>query len=187
MGRWAACSVSQQRGFRIPAVAIGILWADGLRHRVDFVNLVVTAIHIKIEAHGKEMLVVEGIHLRGHQSAVFALTRQRRRQQNPGQLHLVLDGAVLIEVPVKAVFIIVDSGEKGEDETARSPHIHLVSSPVRMLPEHAEVLFMEADRIFRHRHLTATVGEHRVKVTDFPQAVTTVGEGIGQHPHPVLP
>src|SRR5690349_6054079 len=72
--------------------------------------------------------------------------RHARGLNNPGQLDLELDRAVLVEVPVESVIVVADGREEGHDEAARAPDLERVVAEFIVLPEDAEILFMQADR-----------------------------------------
>ena len=86
----------------------------------------------------------------------------------------------MVEVPKEPVFIVIDRGHKGHHQPPRSPHLDFVQTPIRMLPEHAIVFFVEANRVFNDRDIAATVGEGGIEVMDFAHAVAAQLEGVRQ-------
>src|SRR5262249_3387844 len=66
------------------------------------------------------------------------------------QFNLVLNRAILVEIPVKAVIIVTDCGEERDDQSPGSPNLRFASTPVGMLPENSIVLLMHADGIFEN-------------------------------------
>lgn len=76
------------------------------------VDIVVDAIHVHVDAHVEEVLVIGGVQGGGDHGAVDPLLPQRqgRQGQDPGHLNLELHVAVLVEVPVEAVLVVLDGG-----------------------------------------------------------------------------
>lgn len=82
----------------------------GTRLGDDQAAAAVLVIDGHVEARAEEVLVVRGQHVGQHQRAearvVAVLRRCQRRGHLAGQLHLVLDRAVLAEVPVETVLVV---------------------------------------------------------------------------------
>ncbi len=75
------------------------------------------AIHTHVEAHVKNVLVNGGVELRGHQGAILGHLAggKCRRADHARELDLVLNVAVLVEVPVEAVLVVAHGGNEGDD------------------------------------------------------------------------
>src|SRR5260370_32584352 len=94
--------------------------------------------------------MIRSIELRRDERSVGGLLAgmKRAERENTRQLDLELNGAVLIEIPEKSVFIILNGGGGRHHQAARTAHLGLFGqTAVRVVPENAEILFMDADRI----------------------------------------
>ena len=105
---------------------------------------------------------------------------------NSRQLNLILDRAVLIEVPVKAVFIVANGGDERNDQSPGAAYFGLIGAPVHVFPEDAKIFFMHADHV-RHLENSAPAASHiGVKVAYLAQAVAAQLQCIRQHTDPIL-
>jgi len=148
----------QGGGDSVEAVLHGVVGTDGQRFGVDLVDGVGATIHIKVQPHTEEVLVDQPIQVGGDEGAVGEVVGGGTAEQDARELDFVLDGAVLVEVPEEAIFVVIDRGDEGEDETARSPHRHTVPPPIRVLPQNAEVFFMHTDSILGDGDIAPAVG-----------------------------
>src|SRR5205823_13378555 len=92
----------------------------------------------------REVLVMRGKGLRCDQRAEIAglAGRQGAGQHDAGQLHLELDAAVLVEVPVDGVFVVVRREDERDDQPAAAAGLGGAEVAVVMLPQQASVLPM---------------------------------------------
>lgn len=67
--------------------------------------------------------------------------------QYAGELDLVLDVAVGVEVPEEAVLVIPDGRDRGDDQPPRAAHLDLLRPEVRVLPGDPVVLLVHADGV----------------------------------------
>ena len=105
--------------------------------------------------------------------------RDRHGRHDAGELHLELDVAVEVEVPVEAVLVVADGGDEAHDEPARAAHLVGAAVQVVVLPEDPVVLLVHADRV-RDRVGLALLGrEHRVEVVDDAEAVAAELQRVG--------
>src|SRR6202011_2560974 len=81
-----------------------------------------------------------------------------RGEQHPGRLDLALDRAVQVEVPVEAVVVVADRGEVGDTEPALAAGLGRAVEDVGVLPQDAEVLLVDADRVRYGPGLARVVG-----------------------------
>ena len=103
-----------------------------------------------------------------------------------GQLDLVLDVAVGVEVPEEAVLVVADRGEAGDDQPPGAAHLHLLGPEVGVLPADPEVLLVHADRVRDGQRLTVLVVGDGVEVVDLAQAVAAQLQRVQQQPDAVL-
>ena len=90
------------------------------RLRLHLVGDVSGAVHVQVEAGGEEVLVVAGGDAGGDLGGV-PLRRaglDAGGVDDPGQLALEADLAVLVQVPVVAVLVVADGGDAGDDQPA---------------------------------------------------------------------
>ena len=73
----------------------------------------------------------------------------RHRRDDAGELHLELDVAVEVEVPVEAVLVVADGRDEADHEAARAADLVGAAVQVVVLPEDPVVLFVHADRVAR--------------------------------------
>src|SRR5438874_4510138 len=134
------------------------------------------------------MLVNDRVYPWGNQRPVLwhNALGNRAAVHDPRQLDLVLDGAVLVQIPEKAVVIVPDRREKREHQTTRAPGLHLVRPPVRVLPQNAIVLLVHAHGIWQRYCLAPSIGHDGVKIVNVAQAIAAQPQGVRQHPKAVL-
>src|SRR5215472_1205872 len=178
----------QQRRLHDPRIAVRIVWAGRYGLRIALIDRVAGPIHHHVQAHTEEVLVVRSVQARSHQRTVLGLLAdgQRTRRSHAGQLDLVLDRAVLVEVPEVAVLVVTDGGNRGKHQPARAPDLRLVGPKVGVLPEDPVVLFVHADRVLDRLRLAVVVVDDGVEVMDLPQAVAAELQTVAEHAHAVL-
>ena len=104
--------------------------------------------------------------------------RMARGEHDPGHLDLALDRAVQVEVPVEAVVVVADGGEERHDEPALPPRLRRAVEDVGVLPEDAEVLLVDADRVAHLARLAGLAADDRVQVGDLAEAVAAELERV---------
>src|SRR6266568_728369 len=62
------------------------------------------------------------------------LLRLRLGVHDARHLDFELNGAVLVEIPEVAILVVADSGDEGDDQAPRAPHLRLIRAPIDMLP-----------------------------------------------------
>ena len=170
------------------AVACRVRRPFGFHLAVDFVDGVFRAVHHHVHADIEAVLVVRGIKARGDLCAVLARIAGNYRPgiHDSRQLDLILDRAVLIEIPVKAVLVVADSGDERDDQAPGAAYFGPVGAPVHVFPEDPKIFFMHADHI-RHLENAAPAACHiGIKVADLAKAVAAQLQCIRQHADPVL-
>ncbi len=127
------------------------------------------------------MLVVGRGEARRHHVGVVAgiAVGHSHGRHDPGQLHLELDGAVQVEVPVEAVLVVSDGRDGAHDQTPRATHLAPTRHHVHVLPEDPVVLLVHADGVGARVRLAPFVGVHVVEVEDLAQAVATERQRVG--------
>src|SRR5689334_7104131 len=182
--------LAEQRGLpHHPGVAVRVLRAGRQRHRVTLIDGVLRAVDHHVQPYAEDVLVVGAVDLGGDQGAVRRLLS---RGQGPvgdhaGQLDLVFDGAVLVEVPEVAVLVVSDGGDHRDHQPPRAPDLGLAGPPVHVLPAHAVVFLVQADHVLDHLGVAVVVVQPGVEVVDLAQAVAAQFQAVGQDPDAVLP
>ena len=80
------------------------------------------AVHLHVQADVEQVLVERGGQLRGDhrwRSGARLPGRDGHGGQDAGQLHLELDGAVEVEVPVEAVLVVAHGGDRAHHQPPR--------------------------------------------------------------------
>ena len=121
------------------------------------------------------------VQLRAHHLAeVGPATRlSRRRLDDAGQLHLELDGAVEVEVPVEAVLVVTGGCDRADHEAPRPTDLGSAGPHVDVLPEDPVVLLVHADAVLEHLRVAVLVGEGHVEVVNLAQAVAPERQRVG--------
>ena len=116
------------------------------------------------------------------------VVRDRRRLDDPGRLDLHLPAAVLVEVPVEPVVVVAHRRDRRNDQPPRPPHPRLRRPRLRVavgvLPEDAEILLVDADRVPDRPRPPALVRHRAVHVGDLAEAVAAQLQRVGQPPQP---
>src|ERR1700730_3118106 len=163
-------------GLRLPAqprhrldqrITERILRPDCAPLHVDLLDRLRRAVAHHVQPGAEEVLVSGCAQARRDLRRVrVILARIGRGEQNPGQLHLALDHAIQVEVPVEAVVVVADSGEERHDQAALAAGLGRAVEDIGVLPEDAEVLLVDADRVADHPRLALVVGDCRVEIGD---------------------
>ena len=104
-----------------------------------------------------------------------------------GELDLVLDGAVLVEVPVVAVLVVADGDDAADHHAAHAADFGVAGAEVGMLPGDAVVLFVQADGVLHRDRVAVVVVDDAVQVDDLAEAVAAEFQGVGEQADAVLP
>ncbi len=176
-------------GLEVEGVFEGVGFAQLFGYGVELLDGVALAVDAEVEAHVEEVLMIGCVEQRGDDGAVLwaVAFADGGEGQDAGELDFKLDVAVLVEVPEEAVFVVFDSGDGGNDEAAGAAYFWCVGqAAVGVLPEDAEVFFMDADGIGDGECAAAAVGHVRVKVLNVAEAVAAEAEAVGAHAHAVF-
>ena len=98
--------------------------------------------------------------------------------EDTGQLDIELDGAVLVEDPVNAVFVVGGREDLGDNELAATGDDCGLIAEVGVLEEDTGVFFVDADGVLDDCAGTGAVDEGRVHVVDCALAVAAKGKGV---------
>ena len=112
--------------------------------------------------------------------------RQGGGVHDPGQFDFTLKRAVLVEIPIERVFVIPDGRDEGDGQPPRPAHLGLACAPIGVLPQNADVFFMQAHRVFKRRDPAAAVHLRKIEVMDHAQTVAAQRQRIGQHSQAVF-
>src|SRR5262249_43606455 len=134
------------------------------------------------------VLVMRRIETRRDERAVRGSDARRdgAGRDDPRELDLRLDRAVLIEVPEEAVLVVADRSDRRHDESPGAPHLDLAGTKVGVLPQNTEVFLVQADRVAQRERLALRVGADRIQAANLPEAGAAERQRVGQHAHAVL-
>src|SRR5271165_1534065 len=178
-----------QRGLPYhPRVAVRVVRAGRQRHRVAFDHRVAWTVHHHVQPYAEDVLVVRPVDLRRNQRAMGRALPRRQRPvgDHAGQLDLVLDRAVLVEVPEVAVLVVADGGDHRDDQPPGAPDLGFPGPPVHVLPADPVVFLVQADGVRQDLGVAVVVVQPGVEVADLAQAVTAKLQAVGQHPDAVF-
>src|SRR5206468_2442043 len=97
---------------------------------------------------------------------------QSAEREDAGELDLQLNVAVLIEVPEEAVLVVLDGGNRGDDEPAAPPHFGAVrNAAISVLPQNAVILLVHADGVLHGEQVPAAIDHVGVEVLDVAEAI----------------
>src|ERR1700722_13993562 len=181
--------VLDERLLGAPGVADGIVRALGDRRRGDLVDAVGGAVDRHVQADVEEVLVVRAVDARGDDRAELRLDAvfDRAVGDDAGELDLVLDGAVLVDVPVVAVLVVADVDDTADHHPAHAADFGVAGAEVGMLPGDAMVLFVQADGVLHRERVAVVVVDDAVQVDDLAQAVAPELQRVGEQADAVLP
>ena len=164
----------ERSAHRPEGVAQRVAGTRGDRLGIHLVDRVAQPVHGHVQAGAEEMLMMGGESPRCDQRAEIAdlAGRQSAGHDDAGQLHLELDGAVLVDVAVDRVLVVFRRDDGGDDQTAAAAGLGRPQGGVEMLPQQAGVFLMQAGRLPDRIRLAVTVGERDVEIVDLAEAVT---------------
>src|SRR5262249_4884272 len=84
------------------------------------------------------------------------------------------------------VFVVADRGDEGHDETPAAACVALFGAEIKVLPEDATVLFVQADRVRDHMRRAIDAVDHRVEVMDHAQTVAAQRQAVGERADAVV-
>ena len=149
---------------------------------IDLINCVFRAVDVRVYAHAEEMLVVvrvdAGVDLCAPAMGVFARVHGVG-VQNPRQLDLELDGAVLVEDPVDGVLVIRGGEDMRDQQLSASCDDYAVVAEIGVFEEDACIFFVDADGVFDRLGGSGAVDEGGVHVVDCAFAVAAEGKAVG--------
>ena len=189
VSRRASVSVSSARRVLAERVEPRVVGAGRHPLGVDLVDLVLGTVDVEVETRVEEVLMMRRGHAFGDHVRERGLRARldRHRRHDAGQLHLELDVAVEIEVPVEAVLVVADRRDEADHEPAAAAHLGSPAEHVDVLPEDPVVLFVHADRVVDHPRLALLVRDRRVEVVDLAEAVAAERERLRHAPEAPLP
>ena len=126
--------------------------------------------------------MVRGVKLWRDQGPIGGLLArvESAQREDAGQLDLELDVAVLVQIPEKTIFVVLDRGDRRDHEPARAAHLWLVrQSAVGVLPEDAEILLVHAHRILDRQRLPAARAEMPVEILDDAETIAAEFQAVG--------
>lgn len=177
---------------RIKRIAVLVLLAPdrGVRSvRIDLENRVEGPVDIRIDAHTEEMLVVVGIDAGVDFRAPFfgVLTGVHGvGVEYSGEFDLELDGAVLVEDPVDAVFVVCGSEDMRDDELSPAGDDDGVIAEVGVLEEDPGIFLVDADGVLDDLGGARAVDEGGIHVVDGPFTIAAESEAVGHIPATVF-
>lgn len=149
---------------------------------VDHVDGVVGAVDVGVDAHAEKVLVVVGVYAGVDFCApaveVFAFVAGEG-VEDAGEFYFELDGAVLVEDPVDAVFVVCGGEDVGYDEFAGSCDGDGVVTEIGVLEEDTGVFFVDAYGVFDRGCRTGFIDECCIHVVNCAFAVTAQAERVG--------
>ena len=161
---------------------VRVFWALLYRFHVHFVHAGGVTVEIEIKAEAEQVLVDGRCEVGRDQGGVlraFLAIVHRRNADDAGELGLHLDGAVEIQIPVEAVFVVADSVEGTDHEPPGAAHLGGLAVAVVVLPEDAVVLLVDAYCALDGTGAAVRLHRHVVEVVDFAEAVAAEHEGVG--------
>ena len=178
----------QQRRCRPPRVPGGVVRPGGIRLAVDLVDGVGEPVDHHVQPDVEEVLVVGPVDVRGDQRAVARplAVGDCAVRDHAGELDLVLDAAVLIEVPVEAVLVVAHRGDGRDHQPPGTPDLDEAAPEIEVLPEDPGVLLVQADRVLDRHRLAPVVRDHAVEVADLAETVAAQLQGVGPDAEPEL-
>ena len=153
---------------------------------VDLLDGVARAVDGHVEADVEQVLVVRGGQLRRHPGGVVAGDVAGDGEHDAGQLDVELDRAVLVQVPEEAVVVVADRRPRRHDEATRTADLAGAAEEVLVLPQHADVLLVQAHDLRQLDRLALVVGVDGVEVVDLAEAVAAERQRAGQAAEAVL-
>ena len=163
-------------GFCTKRSALWIVIADWDSFSLYLINTVFETIDIEVESEAEQMLMDRRGHVGRHQRrnvGSFAAIFDRTHPNDASEFHLHLNGAIEIEVPKKAVFIIPHCVNRTDYKSARSPHFSGLGERISVFPQNAIVFLVHADGIFNPAGGAVPVYDVMIEVIDFAQTVAT--------------
>eukprot|EP00951_Prasinocladus_malaysianus_P005026 scaffold35711_cov34-Prasinocladus_malaysianus.AAC.2 len=111
---------------------------------------------------------------------------QQIGRQLAAQLDLILNAAVLLEVPVKEVLVVDHRGNEAQDQHTRPAGLGMAVAVLHVLPQDPVVLLVHTDCFLHSKRLAIRVVEHPVKVMDVSEAVAAQLQRVGTEPQAVV-
>src|SRR5260370_37986448 len=126
--------------------------------------------------HIKVVLVIWPVEARSNERPrnLLLSRRDRSRCYNARQFDLELNRAILIQIPVKTIFVVAHRRNRGYHESTRSAHLDPPRSILvilKMLPKKTIVLLVHANGIRQNYRLALGIVDRRIEIMDLTQAV----------------
>src|SRR5215831_4466770 len=108
------------RSYGVESVAQRVVWPHRFGGSMHLVDCVVWPIEHHIQAHTEEVLMIGCIETRLDEQSILTgfAWRQRASIHNARELDLVLERAILIKIPEKAIFVVTNGGDHRDHEAA---------------------------------------------------------------------
>src|SRR5260370_521860 len=104
-----------------------------------------------------------------------------------GELHLVLDRRVGVQVPEEPVIVVPDRGQRRDHQPAAAADLDRSVQVLGVLPADAGVFLVDADRVGPPDRLAVVVVHDRLHVADLAQATAAHPPPLPHPPPPPLP
>jgi hypothetical protein len=151
-------------------------------HSVDLEDGVFRTVDVRVDTQTEEMLMIvrinTGVNFSSPAFGVFAWVH-RIRVQDTSEFDFQLDGAVLVEDPVHAVFVVGGGEDVRDDEFATAGDDYGIVAEIGVFEENAGIFFVDADGVFDGGAFSGAVDEGGVHVVDCSFAVAPEGETVG--------
>ena len=95
-----------------------------------------------------------------------------------GQLDLELDRAVEVQVPEDAVVVVADGEDRADHQATAAAHVGGTRVAIGVLPQNAEVFFVDADRLVDVDGRAVVEAPGAVEIGDVAEAVTPQRERV---------
>src|SRR5215831_4465439 len=144
----------QERGLIVKGIAIAVVRSFALDASVVFHDAVGVTIDGHVQAGAEDVLMDMSSNAGRDLGCIFSRSALNTRGSvdDPGRLDLVLDCAIKVQIPVKGVFVVPDGQYGRNDQAACTADLDAPSAEIRMLPQEARVLLMDADGVFYRHH-----------------------------------
>lgn len=173
------------RSVGVEGVSVFVLRAAYLARSWPSVNLedgIVGTVDVRVDTKTQEVFVIvcvdSGVDFGAPSFGVFAWVHGIG-VENAGELDLKLDRAVLMEIPIDAIFVVGSCEDVRDDEFSATGYNDGVISKIGMLEQNAGVLFMHADGVLDGLARPGAVDEVGVHVVYGSFAITTQRQTVG--------
>ena len=110
----------------------------------------------------------------------LAAAREGAGGDDAGELDLVGNRPVGVQVPEEPVVIVADRAERGDHQPPAAADLHRPAQVLGVLPADAGIFLVNADCVGQQDRLALVIVDHRVQVADLTQAVAAEHQRVGQ-------